>query len=80
MMSNPHNDNSALPIKGYRNMTEVEVNAINRLKELGEQVEAQLDIVASIHPDARWLAIGRTNLQIGFMCVTRSIAKPETFA
>lgn len=30
-------------------------------------------------PDNRWLAIGKTDLQKGFMAVIRSIAKPTTF-
>ena len=29
--------------------------------------------------DPRWLAIGRTHLQEGFMAVIRAIARPETF-
>ncbi len=29
--------------------------------------------------DKRWVAIGVTNLQQGFMALTRSIAKPTTF-
>jgi hypothetical protein len=31
------------------------------------------------NPDPRWLAIGKTDLQKGFMAVIRAIAKPETF-
>lgn len=30
-------------------------------------------------PDGRWLSIGKTDLQKGFMAVIRSIAKPTTF-
>ena len=29
--------------------------------------------------DQRWLAIGKTDLQKGFMSVVRSIAKPTSF-
>jgi hypothetical protein len=29
--------------------------------------------------DQRWLAIGATQLQQGFMALTRAIAKPEFF-
>lgn len=32
-----------------------------------------------IEIDYRWLAIGKTDLQKGFMSVIRSIARPETF-
>jgi hypothetical protein len=29
--------------------------------------------------DQRWISIGATHLQQGFMCVTRGIAQPTTF-
>jgi len=30
-------------------------------------------------PDQRWVSIGATDLQTGFMALTRSVAKPESF-
>jgi hypothetical protein len=30
-------------------------------------------------PDMRWVNIGKTNLQEGFMALTRSVAKPDFF-
>lgn len=35
--------------------------------------------IAPTHCDKRWVAIGKTDLQKGFMALIRSIAKPESF-
>jgi len=67
-------------IKGYRELTEVELDLINKIKVLaniaGDSIEAlqELDIV-----DQRWLAIAKTDLQKGYMALVRAIAKPESF-
>lgn len=78
-------------ITGYRNMTEAEIALINRIKEhaettrqlLGEVSDylySQGTTVGGIDPDpARWLAIGRTELQQGYMAVIRAVAQPTTF-
>lgn len=72
--------------KGYRNLSELEIALINKIKETGEVLESLLlDLSESHDPDSttkadpRWLAIGRTHLQEGLMALTRSIAKPESF-
>lgn len=80
-------DNQHQKIKGYRDLSEEEIALMNEAKELsikvGELVEklekAQFAQTSDQLPDKRWLAIGRTNLQQGFMAVIRSIAKPTTF-
>lgn len=67
-------------IKGYRNLSPAEVALINEWKDLAEMCRhklTELDHVTGI--DKRWLAIGTTDLQKAFMCVIRSIAKPESF-
>ncbi len=67
-------------IKGYRDLTPNELALINECKEMGVRVGDLCDKI-SLTPDTdfRWTAIGKTNLQQGFMALTRSIAKPETF-
>ncbi len=69
------------PIKGYRNLSQEEIDLINECKqkaiECGQLCDKLDTFTTTI--DKRWLAIGRTNLQQGFMAVIRSIAKPETF-
>lgn len=80
-------ENQHQKIKGYRDLSQTEIDLMNEGKALAEQVGAfvaKLDVAGfaktSDHvPDSRWLAIGRTQLQQGFMAVIRSIAKPTTF-
>lgn len=73
------------PIKGYRELSKEELAHINELKELAEQVGNAVRLLEGpplangVSADQRWLSIGRTHLQQGFMAVIRSIAKPTTF-
>ena len=73
-------DNQHRKIKGYRELNEQEIMAMNQVKELAAMVG---DIVEEMKNngacDPRWVAIGATDLQKGFMSLTRSIAKPEFF-
>jgi hypothetical protein len=67
-------------VKGYRKLTEVEIDKMNKVKELANQVGALVDeLMLDGTVDTRWIAIGRTQLQQGFMAVVRGIAKPESF-
>lgn len=67
-------------IKGYRELNQTELVAINRMKDIAEDIGAMLEeLEACDGIDKRWLAIGKTDLQKGFMAVVRSIAKPTTF-
>ena len=47
------------------------------------KIKATGELVALIQSmpdmDARWAAIAKTNLQQGFMALTRSVAKPDFF-
>lgn len=76
-------DNQHKKITGYRDLTEQEIALMNEGKALAEQVGAFLEKVdgTAITPpiDKRWLSIGRTHLQQGFMAVIRAIAQPTTF-
>lgn len=67
-------------VTGYRRLNQEEIDLLNEGKRLantvGEFVE-RLQEMPEI--DKRWLAIGRTQLQQGFMAVIRSIAKPTSF-
>ncbi|MCW0274091.1 MULTISPECIES: hypothetical protein [Klebsiella] len=74
-------------IKGYRDLSAEEIALMNEGKELAEKVDAFVEKLERAKfaknslqlPDNRWLAIGKTDLQKGFMAVIRSIAKPTTF-
>jgi len=69
-----------MSVKGYTTLSEAQIGLVNRNKEIEEQVLRILDALDGMSPDfidARWLAIGRTNIEQGFMAVNRSIFKPE---
>ena len=74
-------DNQHTKIKGYRDLSQTEINAMNAVKlkavEVGDLMQ-ELLIAGSVF-DERWLSIAKTNLQIGFMAAVRAIAKPTTF-
>ena len=78
-------------ITGYRQLSEAEVALMNEGKALAEQCGAY---IAKLRPlngqpdgdsnrdmpklDQRWISIGATDLQRGFMAVIRGIAQPTT--
>ena len=74
-------------IKGYRDLSAEEIALMNEGKNLAQKVGAFIEKLEAAEfaqtsdqtPDKRWLAIGKTDLQKGFMAVIRSIAKPTTF-
>lgn len=73
-------DNQHQKIKGYRDLSEVEIGAMNDCKLVAIEVGTLCDKVAGIeNVDKRWLAIAKTDLQKGFMALVRSIAQPTTF-
>ncbi len=74
-------------ITGYRQLSEAEVALMNEGKALAEACGAYIaklrgeSNVAPAWPalDQRWISIGATQLQQGFMAVIRGIAQPTTF-
>lgn len=74
-------------ITGYRQLNEEEVALMNEGKALAEQCGAYIeklrmfdDTVGGIQKlDQRWISIGATHIQQGFMAVIRGIAQPTTF-
>jgi len=73
-------DNQHRKIKGYRELSQEEVDQMNVVKEkaaeIGELVDRMTDFPGF---DPRWTSIGKTHLQQGFMALTRAIAKPGFF-
>ena len=66
-----------LPVAGYKSQSEERVALVNRNKEIEERVLRILDeLGATDGVDKRWLAIGRTSIEQGFMAVNRSIFQP----
>lgn len=75
-------DNQHRQIKGYRELSQKEIDLMNKIKEqgvaLGELVnELQNQSLPSL--DQRWISIGAMHLQEGLMALTRGVAKPDFF-
>ena len=80
-------------ITGYRQLSQDEVSLMNEGKALAEACGAYIAKLRSHVPDngegptvapggsldQRWVSIGATQLQQGFMAVIRGIAQPTTF-
>lgn len=73
-------DNQHKKIKGYRDLNQQEIDAMNTIKDLAAKVGDMIESLEE-HPDIdkRWLAIAKTDLQKGFMSAVRSVAKPDSF-
>lgn len=73
-------DNQHRQITGYRELTQPEIDAMNKIKakaaEVGALVE-ELQLTPGL--DQRWVALGKTQLQQGFMALTRGVAQPTSF-
>ncbi|RBP74101.1 hypothetical protein [Marinobacter nauticus] len=73
-------DNQHRKIKGYRELSQAEIDAMNAVKEKAAEVgELVHELEQNKELDQRWVAIAKTDLQKGFMAATRSIAKPDFF-
>lgn len=66
-----------LPVAGYKPQESANVALVNRNKAAEETVLRILDELESKEGvDRRWLAIGRTAIEQGFMAVNRAVFKP----
>ena len=74
-------ENQHRKVIGYRELTEEEIAAMNEIKRVAEEVGDLVDQLKGVAhtPDLRWVAIGVTDLQKGFMALTRAVAQPTTF-
>jgi hypothetical protein len=73
-------DNQHKHIKGYRDLTPEEIGLMNDLKVMAENVGTAVEILRRRDGlDQRWVSIGETHLQQGFMALVRAIAQPTTF-
>jgi hypothetical protein len=74
-------DNQHKQIKGYRDLSQAEIDLMNEVKakgtELGDLVQKLCEHGGSL--DQRWISIGATDLQTGLMALTRGVAQPTTF-
>ncbi|WP_102226869.1 Acb2/Tad1 domain-containing protein [Acidimangrovimonas sediminis] len=67
-----------LPVSGYRPQSADAVWLVNMNKQLEEMVLRHLDALKERDDvDGRWLAIGRTAIEQGFMAANRAVFQPE---
>ena len=73
-------DNQHKKITGYRELDQSEIDLMNEGKALAEKCGAFIAKLESLKgTDKRWVAMGKTDLQVGFMKAIRSVAQPTTF-
>lgn len=73
-------DNQHRQIKGYRELTQNEIDKMNIIKEMGVKLgELTKSLQSDTELDQHWVNIGITDLQKGMMALTRSVAKPDFF-
>jgi hypothetical protein len=73
-------DNQHRMIKGYRELSLEEITMMNDIKQhaaiIGDLVQ---NLQNTQDLDQRWISIGKTQLQQGFMDLTRGVTKPDFF-
>lgn len=84
-------ENQHRKIKGYRELTQEEIDLMNEIKQKGIELDDLVEklstytldqVPADLRTDSqaqRWISIGKTHLQQGLMALTRAVAKPEFF-
>ena len=67
-----------LPVVGDETQSSANIALVNKNKHTEEIILRVLDAMTD-NPsfDQRWLAIGRTHLEIGFMAINRAVFRPE---
>ena len=67
-------------IAGYRELTPADIEQINELKALGTVIGDTIKTMElNTSLDQQWIIEGNAQLQLGIMCLVRSVAKPEGF-
>jgi len=73
-------DNQHKKIKGYRDLSQQEINDMNDIKAEGERLRNVIEAMKSRKGlDQRWVSIAETHLQQGVMAAVRAIAQPDSF-
>ena len=67
-------------IKGYRDLTEGEISAMNAVKSEAERIGILFEELESNKSlDQHWVSIAKSDIQKGFMSAIRAIAQPTSF-
>jgi hypothetical protein len=73
-------ENQHRQIKGYRELTQVEIDLMNEIKTKGAELGELVNKLRNTEGlDQRWVSIGATDFQTGLMALTRSVAQPTFF-
>lgn len=73
-------DNQHQQIKGYRDLSQGEIDLMNEIKTKGAELgELVAKLKATPNLDQRWISVGATDLQTGLMALTRGVAQPTVF-
>ena len=73
-------ENQHRQIKGYRELSQEEINLMNEIKVMGAGLGVLVEkLRATPGIDQRWISIGATDLQTGLMALTRGVAQPTFF-
>ena len=73
-------ENKHRQIKGYRELTPVEIDLMNEIKTKGAELGELVNKLRNTEGlDQRWVSIGATDFQTGLMALTRSVAQPTFF-
>lgn len=73
-------ENQHRKIKGYRELSQEEIDLMNEIKTMGIALGELVDKLRKTNDlDQRWVSIGATDMQTGLMALTRSVAKPDFF-
>lgn len=73
-------ENQHKMIKGYRDLSQEEIDLMNEVKRHGQAVGDMIQKLRGVEGlDQRWVSIAQTDFQTGFMAAVRAIAQPESF-
>lgn len=71
---------SQIPVKGYRELTQTEIDAMNNLKRSEEWIAKQWEeyalLVGEGEMQQEMLRVAKTHFKIAFMCMNRAVARP----
>jgi hypothetical protein len=68
-----------MEVLGYSEQEEARVRVVNVNKRQEELILRQFDSMATMPEafDARWLAVARTHIELGFMAYNRAVFRPD---
>lgn len=72
-------DNQHRKINGYQELTQEQIDLMNEVKAISKATGKLVEKLRGQNVDVRWVDIGASDLQKGFMSLTRSVAKPDFF-